>query len=107
MGEIFTYRGIGKSFWLICDLAWTSRWLKQPVLWPISALTIREKNAAKNHNEITVVQIFKTKPGGHCGCGFRKIPASVRTDFVIKDTVSIETVSSLKDTASHSQNNSC
>ena len=54
---------------------------------------------AKNHNEITVVQIFKTKPGGHCGCGFRRIPASVRTDFV--------NCISLKDTASHSQNNTC
>ena len=46
---------------------------QQPVLWPISALTIKEKNAFKNQNGVTVVQASKMEPGGHCECGFRQV----------------------------------
>ena len=44
-----------------------------------SALTMTEKNAFKNQNGVTVVQAFKTELGGHCGCGFTYIPASLTT----------------------------
>lgn len=30
----------------------------------------------KIKKELTVVQAFKAKPGGHCGCGFRHVPTS-------------------------------
>ena len=43
------------------------------------ALTIKEKNAFKNQNGITVVQASKMKLGGHCG--FRHSPATLRTEF--------------------------
>ena len=43
------------------------------------ALTIKEKNVVKNQNGVTVVWAFKAKLGGHCGCGFRHILASLRT----------------------------
>ena len=45
----------------------------------ISALTVKEKNAFKNQNGVTMVQAFKMEPGGHCRCGFRHIPESLRT----------------------------
>lgn len=66
-------------------------WLElYAVLWPvkhamymysacISALTVKEKNAFKNQNGVTMVQAFKMEPGGHCRCGFRHISASLRT----------------------------
>ena len=36
--KIFTYWHVEKSFRLRDDLAWTSCWLEQPVLWPEHAL---------------------------------------------------------------------
>ena len=45
----------------------------------ISALTIREKNAFKNKNGVTVVQAFKMELGGHCGYGFRHVPVLPRS----------------------------
>ena len=43
------------------------------------ALSIKEKNVVKNQNGVTVVWAFKAKLGGHCECGFRHVPASLRT----------------------------
>ena len=43
-----------------------------------STLTIKEKNAFKNLNGITEVQASKMDLGGHCGCGFRYTPISLR-----------------------------
>ena len=45
----------------------------------ISALTIKEKNAFKNQNGVTMVQASRMEPGGHYGCGFRHVPTSLRT----------------------------
>ena len=35
--------------------------------------------AFKNQIGVTMVQASKREPGGHCGCGFRHIPISLRT----------------------------
>ena len=44
-----------------------------------SVSTIREKNAFKKQNEVSVIQASKWEVGGHCGCGFRHVvPASLR-----------------------------
>ena len=66
-----------------------------------SALIIKEKKTFKNKNGVTVVQASILELGGHGGCGFRYIPASLRTlrSFLNSDR--------LKDTPSHSQNKVC
>lgn len=43
------------------------------------ALTIKERNVVNSQNGVTVVWAFEMKLGGLCGCGFRHIPASLRT----------------------------
>ena len=45
----------------------------------IFALTVKEKNAFKNQNGVTMVPAFKMEPGGHCRYGFKHIPESPRT----------------------------
>ena len=44
-----------------------------------SNLTIKEKNAFKNQNRVTVFQASKMEQGGRCGCGFRHVPVSLGT----------------------------
>ena len=39
-------------------------------------LTIKEKNAFKNQNGVTVVQALIMKAGGHCGCALRQVSVS-------------------------------
>ena len=81
MEEIFTHIEVwGSQSGL--HMIWLE--LEQPTLWPVnmrcmSALTIKEKNEFKNQNGVTVFQATRMEPGGHCGCGFRHIPASLGT----------------------------
>ena len=44
-----------------------------------SVWTIKEKNAFKNQNGVTVVQAPKMEVGGHGGCGFRHVPVLLWT----------------------------
>ena len=39
-------------------------------------LTIKEKNAFKNQNGVTVVQALIMKAGGRCGYAFRQVSVS-------------------------------
>ena len=63
-----------------------------------SALIIKEKKTFKNQNGVTVVQASILELGGHGGCDFRCIPASLRTLRTFLNSVR------LKDAPSHSQN---